>query len=1156
MDTTFTPSQQSAIETHDRNLVVLAGAGSGKTRVLVNRYLALLETHPDWSLSALVAITFTEKAAREIRVRVRHELEARIRAATDTSQQRFWQSHLSTFDSARIGTIHSLCSFLIRANAAPLGVDPGFEVSDEASAFGLRNQAVEETLALMTTGEMVYLFKRYRVSDLRKMITAYMGEDFHLPAWVETIDLETRQQALVTALQADQAFIEGLTWSPTPAPKEDDPLWATWQVIQSARTNILSWGAENLYSHYLHLDWAIKEVGYNSKSGSKTKWGAGIEIARETIGYVVTRIRQFVEDWYGLTLDIEAATLLPLWHSAFLLARERYRALKDERRALDFNDLERYAAELLRDPDVQARYRGNEFQHLLVDEFQDTNEQQSVIVEALTGFASPGTLFIVGDPKQSIYRFRGAQPWVFSQIQEAIQGAGGQTILMNESFRTHHRLLELINTVFRRAKMPQYEALQSTRPSQPYHRTAIQLTLIEAKTVDPARATEASALAAQLTDLIASQTPVYDRDLKGYRPMNYGDIVVLIRRHNAAKPIEAAFDSAGLKYLTVSGRGYFSQTEIADVLNLLRALYYPADNLSLAVALRSPFFNLSDEGLLALRSDLKNYPLLWKALMEIDPESEKLSFADSEAIQFARPILVQLSEMTGRVTLSELISMALTLTGYLGAVAGLPDGTQAVANLEKLIELARSAATLSLGDFIDYLTEMGEQEAREGDAPLGAENQIQIMTIHAAKGLEFPVVALVGLGDEVRLAEHSVMIGRDGELVCKWKIDEEDPKPTAFQGNKPQKPPKPTSYNRVIASISEDEEAETLRLLYVAMTRAQDYLLLSGKLDMTQSGWSPKHFLKTMIEAVNLSSADPISADFTIHPDESLSMSYRLIKAAEPTESKQLTAAPATGWTQLSTLETHAPFEPPLLATLTEHRAEITRILNASDLEKLGELTVRIPPDIRQFHDYLRYDAPLTRLLDRPSRQILRGQKRLVGKIVHRALQWSHTGGNLEEKLQAYAWEEGLTDPDTLQGLLDEARSLVGRTQESPLGKRIAASTEVYREMPFTLNLKDHLINGQIDVLFLDRDGSWVIVDYKTQWVTGKERLEADARKYAMQVGVYAEAVKATLGVTPIVYLYYVRSQEAIKVEEAQWREALDTLRTVIAESVIPPESL
>ena len=447
-----TSEQRAAIHIQDENLLVVAGAGSGKTRVLVERYIELLASHSDWPISALVAITFTREAAFEMRQRLRLELERRARADGDER----WARHLAQMDSARIDTIHGLCADLLRANAAQAGVDPKFEVLDETEAAILLDEVVADELAAieLPLARLFALYDAWRIEgELRRMSLIngdYPALELDAEAlfqrwheqWAALVDDERKR--LLASEQS--AKVEAIDYLPAGDKLADVAIMYRDYFERLAQDDIEA-------VEILDLLQTLRKEGAAGNKGSIKTWGSkeAKNEASQSIKGMHTRIKETLDaigDPPG-AVDRLTAEVLPLWGELLSRTRHAYRQRKADEALLDFDDLERLAAELLRDPAARDRYRNAEFKHLLVDEFQDTNAAQWRIIRSLADLSCGGTLFAVGDPKQSIYQFRGADVSVFNRERARFGNLEAcRELPLSMSFRSHLALVEQFNALF------------------------------------------------------------------------------------------------------------------------------------------------------------------------------------------------------------------------------------------------------------------------------------------------------------------------------------------------------------------------------------------------------------------------------------------------------------------------------------------------------------------------------------------------------------------------------------------------------------------------------------------------------------------------------------------------------------------------------------
>ncbi len=478
-------------------------------------------------------------------------------------------------------------------------------------------------------------------------------------------------------------------------------------------------------------------------------------------------------------------------------------------------------------------------------------------------------------------------------------------------------------------------------------------------------------------------------------------------------------------------------------------------------------------------------------------------------------------------------------TAYLATLSGLPDGARRVGNVEKLLEVARRSGRVVLGEFTQYLQDLTEREAREGEALLATEGAVQLMTVHASKGLEFPVVALFDAAWEYTPHLDTFVIDPVLGPVCSIRDEDgETVEPFAFRLAK--------------RYAAEREAAERIRLLYVAMTRAQDYVIVSGRDD------SSKSWLSQLLTALNFAPESVAVGEEALIPFDWGNGLVRVPAYPSRTPSSDgerpvsESSESVKAWDQLSSnpVPDVQAIEPGLLTRVPVDRHAPTRMMNATELAVLGE--AKASGRLSTFRQHILSEAP-TEIRQVTGADFVPGvSRRIVGEIVHQALRWWHLPGNtpdLKEILESYAWECGLTDPQMLETAVTEATELLERTERSGIVAQINQAGQVYREMPFTFTLGTRTISGVIDILFFSRYQRWHIVEYMTSAVPAEQdavglpaRLREHAVRYYPQVGVYAAAVEAMTGQAPDVHIHYIRYVQTLDINRQTWQAVLDTL--------------
>ena len=1173
-----TPEQSDAIHISDKNLIVVAGAGSGKTRVLVERFLQRLEENPDWRINSLVAVTFTREAAFEMRHRLRQELERRRQASGDR-----WARHLAQLDSARIDTIHGLCADLLRANAAQAGIDPEFEVLDENDSAILLGDIVYDALAAIEA-PLSTLFAHYdsfKIDEALRNLNLVNAEYAPVPAepealfelwqreWREAV-FEARRQLL----DCDERAAIASLGTP-PANDKLSQLFAQYEQYFNEISQADDASAAIQLMRECQQEGAVRNKGSAAAWGGKDAKAFAAQLLRDFRNKIKIAIDALGEP--PADIDRATAEMLPLWHQLLQQVKTAYQQQKRAKAQLDFDDLERLAAELLQQDEVRKRYRRAEFKHLLVDEFQDSNAAQWQIVSSLADLRQGGTLFVVGDPKQSIYQFRGADVSVFNQVRDQIaKQAAGSALPLSTSFRSHQPLVDQFNALFseilvRDESSPAkdfqvvygkaMQALRLEAPALP----AITVQLLEAEERDEAgdcrarpaddmRRWEAYEIAAQIKRMVAEGRLVFDKETGQTRGLEYRDAAILFQSMSKLTLYEDVFKAQALPYLTIAGRGYFDRQEVWDMLDLLRFLHNPADSLSLAAVLRSPIFAFSDDLLFALRlpsgaTASSREPLpLWLALQKAAEQAlPGMAEPDLPAVCQALACLQELLQAAGRVTISELLRLALARTNYLAILTGLPDGDRRRGNVEKLLQLAEDSGKITLGKFSRYLADLSTREAREGEALLEPGNAVRLMTVHASKGLEFPLVILANAAWE-RGSGREPIVRADPEfgLSCRVYSADSNKYESGFAHRR----------NKKWQALK--EAAERRRLLYVAATRAQDYLMISGKVTQTKKGdWSARGWLKLLLPALELKEIERQPTQ--LRPFAGYPIQLLMPPAPPPPQlMRHRDSAADALWEFSPPGEGYPPFSPPLMQPLKQRRERGPRHISASQIAHLGARLHGLNTSER--HQYSRrYQAIASTGMSEADYERTfepRNWERLIGRIMHeilRYVEFSSSAAPSADMIGSIAWEMGLRNATALRSAGQEIGSLLQAYRGSLAQRWImdarAAKSPLYTELPFMMRRGARVIHGLMDVLLRRGDGEWTVIDYKTSQVAAGN-FAVYAKRYRMQLGIYALAAQEQLGLArpPLTYVHFIRGNQLIELSSEDCQRDLNQLESMIGE--------
>lgn len=809
------------IQRLEQNYCVTAGAGAGKTTCLKDTYLGLLEKglKPD----QIVAITFTEKAAEEMRSRVVQAVAAR--AQEDSSRD--WHRLLPLVEWAPLTTIHSFCASLLREFGVLLGLNPDLAVLDENEFSALLAEIIQDILrgALSQGGQVLQRLLAHYPSQLDNHISLLFQA-------LRTDGLSVEQAGKATQQAHDKALAagKGIVDQIARGVSDLESICATKKINKQAQYG------KNIYA--LIDEWPelktaleadIQDSGVQARLYELTKgnWQAA-KPARDIIRPAVERLISLPHISVAAQLSDD---LLSLVEQVTRQVEEECR----RRSCLSFDDLLLLARDLLKNHAQVLTELRQRWQVLMVDEFQDVNPVQGELVRLLAGLdeenpaVAPPRLMVVGDHKQSIYAFRGADVTVFAKTMREFPLLGGKVAALKENFRSQPGLIAFFNRlfaeVFKDAALAEnaplafveYTQNDDQEPGRDHPKTdhaLVEVVEVVGPGADEGEKIPASAWRQFEAKAIASYL---DRVIRkdGVPP---GRIALIFRRLTQIGVYEDALRGAGVGFYTVRGRGFYDCQEVADLLSAMRALLSPDDNLALAGFLRSPMLGLSDEALLALTyPDGKTFRSLSRAIKEAAPLPEWLGTEQTARWQKALAIFQSLGPMAKRMSPAELTECLLDATGIVPVLMAAPAGDQKAANLRKLLETAREPQGALKGgveNFVRGLKAMVEAPPNDPQAPLlGEEAQVvRLMSVHQAKGLEFPVVILPDL-DAGRRGGDSLPPPRDGVVGLK--------------------PRDPLTNKLIFTPVAKEladfqaavEEAETARLFYVACTRAEERLV-------------------------------------------------------------------------------------------------------------------------------------------------------------------------------------------------------------------------------------------------------------------------------------------------------------------------------------------
>jgi len=1096
----------------DRNVVVVAGAGTGKTTILVNRILNLLLREPDpVAITEIVALTFTNKAATEMKQRLGAQLLRLAEQADDiiatfrtryhlTSEQVSERARvaLEQMEKAQIGTLHSFAAHLLRIHPVESEIDPLFQeddgsrfkelfhscwdrwLDDELGAAGLQHERWRRVLAGTTLGDL-------------QQFTASLAGDFvdvdELERQCRSLTLEGALRDWVVATHGRAAAL--LAGQDRPKRRKVESMLAA--AVQSLAL-VLEEGPPGL----THLPENERVIMEKDLGKAPAGWDeATFQEAGSIIGFaqrlltvdqsyfqeVVTLVRPFLD-------HVRLGFLTSGW--------------------IAFDGLLARAKTLLRDhPAIRARIKQT-YRAILVDEFQDTDPVQYEIILYLGERAGthetswqnvdlePGKLFIVGDPKQSIYAFRRADIEAFERVVEKIRAGGGGVYSLVTNFRSNGAVLDVVNNVFDRLFQPteHVQPANERLAARPQRKpevsvSGVQLRLVtsgeddEEFDVQAATRAEAEALARWLKEELLAGSTVTDRDRRE-GPLQPGHIALIFRKLTQAQIYLDALRRYDIAYITDGEKHFYRRQEIIDLVNLLRVIDNPHDTIALVGILRSPLGGMTDRDILALQQ-----------IEGLDyQQRERLAIWNHPQAVMVRRLyerLAELHELAPLRPVPDAIDLVFERLPVLELAAASLHGEQAVANLRKTRDMAETLADrphLTLTGFVDLMMTRLAEQPDEAESALAEESldAVRVLTIHKAKGLEFPVVILPGLHQGSKNPRKGPSIHHDWSSRC-YSLQ---------MGGR-------SNLGAVLVDMkmAAREEAEQRRLLYVGMTRARDLLVLSG-------GQTTKPGQDTVLSLLGEAIPDEAAPSTT---DQISIGTSRLTRVITPS----MVVSRRRRQEPLSTMAPRLTLGPILIRRHErqvewEQRRTTPRRLTPSSLA--GSRPEAVSP--------------------RPVTEGEAELARLVGVCAHAILeQWDFTRPRSEISTviaQTIRRHVAQNQPQLIADVMEDLAALFERFLSSEPYKALQRATVLGREVPFVMPLGEgQIMEGVVDLIYRLDDRIW-IADYKTDDVAaGGVQTRAD--RYRSQAESYARAVASSLGLSSVSFQFiFLRPGVAIDV--------------------------
>lgn len=1073
-------------------LFVEAGAGTGKTEALVGRIVSLIASG-DVRADQIAAITFTEKAAAELYDRVLERLDQRRDAETDPDLEQQFAQAAEDLDSAAIETLHAFAARILRMHPIEAGLPPGFTVIDESEAslkFAERwSQALDEMLEDELLGDHVLeaFDAGLQLDDLKSVARSLHAD------WDRTehpVAMLSKEPAVPGEFVAELTAVIALRQF---CDDEDDKMYQRLTelvpYVQQLRERL---GQPGLLVKSLQFPQPSLKV---KRTGRATSWQGG------ALTEIRDRMTALEEQREGLAHSVALSFLAPILNRVrkFVIDYADERRLRGE---LEFQDLLVRASRLLQRDAAVAQAVGKRFRRLLIDEFQDNDPLQTQIADAIAG-GEPGRLFFVGDPKQSIYRFRRADNRQFNAVKAQREEG---LVRLSQNFRSAPGVTEFVNAVFEplmlegRGQQADWEDLQAFRP--PPDDAGPAVTVVgEAYQGDVARVRrlEADALARMITDVSAKPWQIYDKSIDANRDATFADIAVLVPTRTGLTALLPELEQRGVPYRLESRSLVYNHREVRELLNLLRAIDDPTDQIALVGALKSPAFACADDDLYRWKQAGGRWDYretLPRKIAADDPVADSMRW------------LRQTSERRWTMSVSELVGYIIRERRLLELAVVERQPREHWQRYRFMIDQARAfndRGGATLADFLLWAQHQSEEDTSviESVVPEEDHDAVRIMTIHAAKGLEFPIVVFAGLNINRNANTPPLLWHEDGRPEVRVRSGLETP-----------------GYAELKETEDDLGRHEEVRLNYVGATRARDHLIVSLYRKEAKNGKSSADRIAGVLDG-DRASFRRITQDQIPEPPQ-------LERAQEPDDTPVIADDRETWLQRRNTAVAQHASLPRESATGIAKRA-------AAEAEDVRTNPNDEPDD----------DLP-------PWRRGRAGTA--IGRATHGVLQvidlqdW--TESDLQAASDAQAAAESLNRNQS-----GEVSRLARVALESDTVREARAATRYWRELYAAVEVEGVLLDGFIDLLYETADGELVVVDYKTDALREGEAVDAAVRRYRLQAASYALMLEESLNrpVSRCVLLFLHPDAER---EVADLRNAIDEVRQSLLTLLITAEGV
>ena len=1196
----FTKEQQKVIDLRDRNILVSAAAGSGKTAVLVERIIQMiLDEKKPVDIDRLLVVTFTNAAAAEMRERIGRAIDRKLEQQPDNAHL---QKQAALLHNAQITTIDSFCLFVIRNNFNDIGLDPGFRVADEGelklmkqdvltelleSKYGEKDEHFLDCVEYFTGGSNdraleEYIEKLYEFSMSNPWPEDWLFErkkDYDVQTEAEMEENSFCRYLVnyvkVCLKECADSLSKGIALTLRP----DGPYF--YGVLLEKEREMLEKASQQ--ESFEALASAFDAMRFDRLPSKKDE--TVDPDCRELVKQLRNEVKKQIQDLKEDCFPLSCAQVLKRMHMAkrsaetlidlVLLFKKMLDEKKRRENVIDFHDMEHFALNILLKKDEEsgqyeataaAREYRQFFQEILIDEYQDSNLVQELLLQSISG-EEEGRFnrFMVGDVKQSIYKFRLARPELFIEKYNCYTKVDScrQRIDLHKNFRSRKKVIDSVNSLFCRIMGQNFGGIEydddaslypgAVYPENDQDGTEILLVEKDKESSLSAREQEALVIADRINRLIR-EAKVTDKETGSLRPVRYGDIVILLRTASGwAEDFKKIFEKEGIPAYVSSRTGYFQAAEVRELMQLLRVLNNPLQDIPLFGTMKSFFGGFTEEEIAWIRSTAPSGDSLYenlKAFAEDKAEKQKKTDAiDEEKIKFKiNKLLCSIENWRTLATytpIHNLIREILTQTGYLEYISAKPGGEQRRANVEMLLVRAAAFENTSyygLFHFLHYIEQLGKYEIDYGEADTLDENAdvVRIMSIHKSKGLEFPVCFVAGLSKKFNLQDTTGCLIADVDMGIGVDCIDSGRRVRSSTLRK----------NVISMKLKLDSLSEEMRILYVAMTRAREKLILTASVPDVEKvkseimknrvlfGTGPDEKLPFSVLAGAGSYLDFIlpcveesDITFVTSGDRVITGVEETLRIGRLRQELRLTPADSTLLEKLTKkFAREYPYECLSGLFVKTTVSELKKAAMEPEGDSYTKVLYEEPEVVPYLPAFVKEKEGLS-ATDRGS-AYHKVMELLDFKAFYRL--WQVSGIEDEPKnaefdaLIRQELERQLDEMEKSEKLSGEWREAVALPKviaflKSDLAKRMMAAAmkdKLYREQPFVLGLSANrlkesfpesemvLIQGIIDVFF-EEENHIVLADYKTDRVREPEEL---TEKYKVQLDYYEEALERLTG--------------------------------------------